>query len=113
MLSILEYYSGNMANALIHLYPDVKFDIQKFTFKGMCFSTATFFLAFLHTFSGIDGANIPQHRQILLEYAKDKNFDPFDANNWYNITQDILTHKVHPHNLFYIITLIILRYLES
>lgn len=60
------YFGGNAAKAIMASFPDVGLDLLKFRYpqKHLLADTSTF-------------------RKLLLQVAKEHNFDPFVADNWY------------------------------
>eukprot|EP00026_Physarum_polycephalum_P002043 Phypoly_transcript_02047.p1 GENE.Phypoly_transcript_02047~~Phypoly_transcript_02047.p1 ORF type:complete len:791 (+),score=118.55 Phypoly_transcript_02047:121-2493(+) len=71
--SILAYYGGNFARALIHLYPDIGLDKSKLAVIPGANSFSTF-----------------TQREALINFAKRKKFDPLRASGWYPVTEEML-----------------------
>lgn len=67
--SILYYYKGRLAEALVHLYPEIGLKRYRFGFVQRSFW------------------NKRSHRRIgLEEYARDSNFDPLTPEPWYSVS---------------------------
>ena len=66
----------------------------------VCTTTFKSTLALIHTHTGgywiVD--ELQHKRNLFLEFAKEKRFDPLVANNWYLVSEeDVLSYKVAGH----------------
>jgi len=70
-ISVLNHYGESLGKALMDLYPEVHFDVQKFS------------RASLQMYSGME-----TRRKFFDEFARDTmGFDPLVAENWYSVTK--------------------------
>eukprot|EP00026_Physarum_polycephalum_P001959 Phypoly_transcript_01963.p1 GENE.Phypoly_transcript_01963~~Phypoly_transcript_01963.p1 ORF type:complete len:985 (-),score=156.37 Phypoly_transcript_01963:23-2977(-) len=72
---VLSYYGGSYANALAHLFPDLKLDVSKFTKENYY-------------------ENEENQREFFIDIAKEMGFDPKIPENWYPLSLElVLPHK--------------------
>jgi hypothetical protein len=70
---LLRYYKGSFTNALKQVYPELVFDISKFSFSG----------------------KLRHPRDFFDEFAASRNFDPLDAEQWYPVkAKEVLSEPV-------------------
>jgi hypothetical protein len=88
--ALLRYYEGSHVKALQSLYPELKLDEHRF------FDSENRLKGFIITLELLLRANANtefrknEKRKVLDEFAKSKNFNPLEAENWYSITN---SHK--------------------
>eukprot|EP00026_Physarum_polycephalum_P001768 Phypoly_transcript_01770.p1 GENE.Phypoly_transcript_01770~~Phypoly_transcript_01770.p1 ORF type:complete len:893 (+),score=154.72 Phypoly_transcript_01770:58-2736(+) len=75
--TIVAAYNGNLSETLVHLFPEVHFDEKKFDMLPKNY-----------------WAKRENRRQFFLDVAKEKGFDPKDANNWYSLTKQTFCEEV-------------------
>eukprot|EP00026_Physarum_polycephalum_P002865 Phypoly_transcript_02874.p1 GENE.Phypoly_transcript_02874~~Phypoly_transcript_02874.p1 ORF type:complete len:846 (+),score=138.45 Phypoly_transcript_02874:54-2591(+) len=67
--SLLAYYNGNFPEALVQLFPDVKFEMHKFSVRKY-----------------ENSGNVESQRKFFLDFAATSGFNPRVPYNWYPIT---------------------------
>lgn len=91
----MNYYTGSLVKALVHAYPEIGFNENKFPFV----SSRQLLIVIIDEMTNCtleyywqDKSN---RRKLLEEYAVSKKFDPLIPTNWYSITfRDLLKFKV-------------------
>eukprot|EP00026_Physarum_polycephalum_P001966 Phypoly_transcript_01970.p1 GENE.Phypoly_transcript_01970~~Phypoly_transcript_01970.p1 ORF type:complete len:954 (+),score=99.16 Phypoly_transcript_01970:90-2951(+) len=73
VLSILKFHNGSLANALLSLFPEIGLEEHKFTTSGA---------------ANLD--SIPARRNFLSDFARQNEFDPLSAKDWYSFAGDIV-----------------------
>jgi hypothetical protein len=82
---VLGYYDGKLVNALLHLFPEVGFEISKFSKK------ITNYWSSLHN-----------RRAFFRDLALSEGFDPQVPNNWYLVTlETIAKYKISFFSSFF------------
>lgn len=91
VLSVLGNFGGNLSSALINVFPDITFDVEKFAIP-QCTNMLLF----------DSNGNLDKHAQAVSErrlffenFANSRGFDALVPRNWYSInSQDIRTLQV-------------------
>lgn len=90
----MAHYSNSLPNTLVHLFPEINIDINKFA----C-TLYDFILLLLTCHIDLSWKDKKNRRLFFEEFAKIHDFDPLDPNNWYSIpTEMLLTQKVDKRN---------------
>jgi len=75
--SVLQYYYGNnLKKALLHVYPNIGLDKNKFNAK-------------------YNWTNIANRRAYLIDFAKSRGFDPLVFDNWNYVTASALKNTAN------------------
>lgn len=80
---VLRYHGYSLGTALSDLFPNIGIDRSKFQFLSREFY---YYYLFVNTnfFSPIDYWEKPEYRRkFFIDFAKENNFDPLVAKNWY------------------------------
>eukprot|EP00026_Physarum_polycephalum_P001040 Phypoly_transcript_01041.p1 GENE.Phypoly_transcript_01041~~Phypoly_transcript_01041.p1 ORF type:complete len:1163 (+),score=140.56 Phypoly_transcript_01041:229-3717(+) len=67
--SVLVPYGGSFAKALMHVFPDINFDISKFASKPKYY-----------------WQSVENRRMVLVNWVSKRGLDPFTPDTWYNVT---------------------------
>lgn len=105
--------------ALIAVYPEVKFDVGKFKLKTSMFVHFdiiyyTFILFIVHILTEDYWDDNNNRKAFLDEFAKKNNFDPLNPNAWYSISNEqIKTRSFVSQLIIYYSLLIIINHLTG
>eukprot|EP00026_Physarum_polycephalum_P001298 Phypoly_transcript_01299.p1 GENE.Phypoly_transcript_01299~~Phypoly_transcript_01299.p1 ORF type:complete len:1145 (+),score=200.33 Phypoly_transcript_01299:2-3436(+) len=70
---LLSVFGGSFITALLQVYPDIGLDDSKFSFPKRNF-----------------WADKNKRKQLFVNFAKKRNFDPLNPKNWYSIPQKVI-----------------------
>eukprot|EP00026_Physarum_polycephalum_P001339 Phypoly_transcript_01340.p1 GENE.Phypoly_transcript_01340~~Phypoly_transcript_01340.p1 ORF type:complete len:1070 (+),score=142.73 Phypoly_transcript_01340:227-3436(+) len=68
--AVLSYYEGDWTKALIHVFPDIGLDKSKLTYVPRTFW------------------HVSDRKNIFLDFARYKGFDPTNFSNWYMVRKE-------------------------
>jgi hypothetical protein len=101
---VLRYYNGNLTKALMDVYPELGRAVNPHYSPSKIFSFSPSFFLFLHLILCSPTHNILSQefywrtktiRDWFDAFARDKEFDPLVAANWYSVSHaDIKSAKV-------------------
>jgi hypothetical protein len=100
---VVKYY-GSFKQALVHLYPELKLDSDKFEsntlysinnmhekkWKQQCCREDS---KLIRLFTERYWANLQNRRKFFDEFARENNFDPLIPDNWYGISKRQIKNK--------------------
>lgn len=93
----MKYYDGQrISSALIHLFPEVNFDKNKFTVHSILYSSLLFIIhSHVLLINKIEQywAEAKNRRQFFEDFAAKKGFDPLSASHWYHIPSFHVYHS--------------------
>jgi hypothetical protein len=99
------HYGGRVRRALLELFPNIGFDSSKMSvYQCMIFCSISILFPFKQ--KSIAWRDIRKRRKFFVQYAIENGFDPYNPENWYSQTKDlVLSNKVCDCFLFLLIML--------
>jgi hypothetical protein len=78
----VKYYDGSIAKALVHLFPEIGVDIEKFPVPRMNFYSY-FITSNIYSNLGEHWNTVQNRKDLFLKFATVHGFDPLVPEKWY------------------------------